>query len=317
MKKITVSINPSYLCNLRCSFCYLTNDQLRDPRKIDLNVLEKKIQDLKTTYEISKFDVYGGEFGILPLSYQKDLIVLLQGYSEDPINIITNLTRLSDVFFDTDIELSVSYDFSAREHHETVLKNISFLNRPISVLMLASPELVKLNTEEMIQTFNIFKNIVSVEIKPYSSNQANGLGIQFSSFEKFVQTWISSKTKKNFSFENENRIIRSLAKTYSAFSNDHIYITPNGNYAVLEFDQLDREFFLELNTLADYAKWCDQEPQKLTSICQNCEYFGNCLTEHYRQVNSLENSCNGFKFLLDWYRNEKMETKSANLSQIS
>jgi nucleoside-diphosphate-sugar epimerase len=28
-------------------------------------------------------------------------------------------------------------------------------------------------------------------------------------------------------------------------SNNHVYITPNGNFAVLEFDENDKEYFLE------------------------------------------------------------------------
>tara|TARA_B110001454_G_scaffold16145_2_gene14639 strand:- start:51293 stop:52171 length:879 start_codon:yes stop_codon:yes gene_type:complete len=292
----------------------LTKEQLSDPHKLDIKTLEHKIKDLADVFEITKFDLYGGEFAVLPLSYQNDVVSVLQHYARDKVNIITNLTKLSDIFFDEALDISVSFDFSAREQHELVLKNIGFLNRPISILMLASPDLMKLDHEMMIQTFNIFRNIISVEIKPYSTNQANALSTKFSSFEEFVKKWISAKTKKNFSFENENRIQKSLKRSYSAFSDDHIYITPSGKYAVLEFDKADNEFFLELNSIEDYLNWCQQEPNKLTPICQSCEYLGNCLTEHYRQVKSLENSCNGFKFLLDWYRNEKMENKSADLS---
>lgn len=314
MKSLIVSVNPSYFCNLRCPFCYLTKNQLQDKHTLDLNLLEIRLAELTTHFSIAKFDLYGGEFSVLDPSYQKEVINRLKKNTDRPINIITNLVQFSDYFFDRTLDISVSFDFSARAHHEQVLKNISLLNRPISILMLASPKLLEIDVEFMIQTFNIFKNITSVEIKPYSSNQSNSLSIKFSEFEIFVQKWINSKTKKNFSFENENRIRSCLQKTYSAYSDDHIYITPKGKFAVLEFDTLDREFFKELNSINDYMEWCRQEPLKLTDICNQCDYLGNCLTEHYRQVNSLENSCSGFKFLLDWYRNEKMEIKSTYLS---
>ena len=41
--------------------------------------------------------------------------------------------------------------------------------------------------------------------------------------------------------------------------------------------------------------------ENVSDICRNCKYFGHCLTEHYRYVKDLDNSCNGYKGLLDWY----------------
>ena len=44
MNKITVSINPSYFCNFRCNFCYLTSKQLGDQKQIPLPILDKKLK---------------------------------------------------------------------------------------------------------------------------------------------------------------------------------------------------------------------------------------------------------------------------------
>ena len=33
---MNLSINPTYYCNFRCDFCYLTPEQLGDRQKIDL-----------------------------------------------------------------------------------------------------------------------------------------------------------------------------------------------------------------------------------------------------------------------------------------
>ncbi len=38
-----VSINPSYFCNFRCDFCYLTKEQLGDQKRISI---EKMAHDL-------------------------------------------------------------------------------------------------------------------------------------------------------------------------------------------------------------------------------------------------------------------------------
>lgn len=158
--------------------------------------------------------------------------------------------------------------------------------------------------------FNLMDNLESVEIKPYSSNQANQQNVSFRDFEEFVKKWITSDIPKKFTFVNEYLIGESINKQRNSFSDDHIYITPSGRYAVLEFDLNDNEFFLEYDTLDEYYDWCEKEKMRVkkNKFCSECEYFGNCLSEHLREVKDLNNSCNGFKLLLNWYKDERMET---------
>ena len=150
-------------------------------------------------------------------------------------------------------------------------------------------------------------NIKSVEIKPYSINQANAHPVTHKDFEDFVIKFDEAKTEKNFNFQNIDNIWRSIYKEYDAFSNDHVYITPSGKFGVLEFDKYDKEYFKEYKTYYEYKKWAREEPEKnLSEICKTCTYYGNCLTEHYRYVKDLTNSCNGYKGLLEYY--ERMES---------
>ena len=46
MNNITVSINPSYFCNFRCNFCYLTSEQLGEQKKIPLPMLDKRLEKI-------------------------------------------------------------------------------------------------------------------------------------------------------------------------------------------------------------------------------------------------------------------------------
>ena len=298
----TVSINPSYFCNFNCSFCYLTPTQLSDTKKIDLDVLDKLLSDIPV---IDHVDLYGGEIGALKKEYFYRLKDTIRKHYSGKINIVTNYSMIHDGFYDDDVCLSVSYDFEAREKHELVFKNMMISPVPIAVLILASKNVIEMNVEEMISLLNICSAITSVEIKPYSINQANAENVSHRDFEVFVQKWLEAKTPKQFQFINEDKIIASLEKEYSAFSDDHIYITPNGKYAVLEFDKDDKEYFLELNNWNEYIKWTEKEKQTISPFCEQCPYFGNCLTEHYRYVDNLENSCNGYRGLLEYY--ERME----------
>ena len=300
---MNVSFNPLTLCNFRCSFCYLTEEQLRSQRYCPANVYESRLKEISEPIEM--VDIYGGEIGLLPAPELDRLIDISLHYSEQPVNLITNLSKIHPSFLRDDIELSVSFDFNCREKSHQVLDNILMLERPIHILMLASDGLIHQDVEHMISFFNTIANIKTVEIKPYSSNQANQHNISFFQYEQFIRKWIEDPAPKAFSFINEHNIQRSIDKTYNTWSDDHIYIMPNGKFAVLEFDVDDNEFFLELYGYEDYADWSDKEKFRVMEnpICGNCSHLGHCLSEHLRKVTSPAVSCNGFRHLIDWYAN--------------
>ena len=146
----------------------------------------------------------------------------------------------------------------------------------------------------------------SVEIKPYSSNQANDLKVKDSEYEDYILKLLQDEdaTKRgDYQFVNRDLIKESLNGQNNAYSDDHLYITPNGKLAVLDFDEDDKEFFLELDSFADYEVWCQKEKEKnISDICRKCEYLGKCLTEHYRYVKDLTDGCNGYRYLLDTFK---------------
>jgi len=314
MKPITISINPSYFCNFSCDFCYLTPEQLRDQKRISLVELDKRLDEISKKREIDWIDLYGGEIGALKKDYFYGMRDVIRKYYGGKINIITNFSMLHEGFFENDFYLSVSYDFEAREKSDKVYQNMLRSEVPIAVLILASQQVIEKDVEEMIIMLNACSSVESVEIKPYSTNQANQHNVSHKDFEEFVKKWIDSPIRKKFDFVNEGKIIMSLRGEYNAFSDDHIYITPSGKFAVLEFDINDNEYFKELETFENYLQWAEQEPIKnVSDICRQCSYYGTCLTEHYRYVKDLTNGCNGYKGLLDWY-DERLENKARIIS---
>lgn len=301
-----LSINPTYYCNFRCDFCYLTEEQLSDRTKLNLDVLSKRIDEVQSHFEVNMIDLYGGEVGLLSENYMNNLCDLVRAKGIDDINIITNLSMVNATILNPDLYVTVSYDFECREQHERVWNNMFMLNKPFSVLILASQNLIKKDVDGMIQQLNTLSNLSSVEIKPYSTNQANCHNVTNRQYEEFVQRWLESPVEKMFQFVNKDNIELSLRGEKNAFSNDHIYITPNGRYAVLEFDLNDKEFFKELDTVDEYVVWANNEPFKnVSDICKQCKFYGKCLTEHYRYVRDLDNGCNGYKGLLEWYERSK------------
>mgnify|MGYP003974618451 FL=1 len=305
MKKITLSINPTYFCNFRCDFCYLTKEQLGDKKTLRLEDLKCRLRELQSYgYQVDHVDLYGGEIALLGDSYLDELDKILEDHGDPSIAINTNYSRVIPYFLKEHVDLSVSFDFEARQSSDIVLQNIMGTPKEVAILVLASPEVLKMDIDLMIRTFNHISNIKTVEIKPYSTNQANQLAVTFKEYEDFVRGWIESPIPKRFVFENENLIQESLFGTRNAFSDDDLYITPEGKFAVLEFDENDHEFFLSLDSVSDYELWSEEEKKNVlsNSVCEKCEYKGVCLTEHYRVVTNDGPSCSGFKGLLDWSR---------------
>lgn len=308
---MNVSINPTYFCNFKCNFCYLTPEQLKDQKKIEPKQLDKLLGDIPEPIE--HIDLYGGEIGALRRDYYDEIKAVIRKHYNGKININTNFSMLDNRFFEHDITLSVSYDFEAREKHELVFQNMMMSPKPIALLILASPRVITMDVDEMVQNLNLLKSVTSVEIKPYSINQANTLDLSHKEYENFVIKWLESPIQKNFEFINLYNIEDSYNKHYNAFSDDHVYITPNGKYGVLDFDKDDKEYFLELANWSNYQQWAYQEKVTLSDICNNCKYVGHCLTEHYRYVKDLDNSCNGYINLLEWY-DARVENKTEVIS---
>jgi len=300
---MNLSINPWYYCNFRCHFCYLTPEQLADRKLLDLNRLNDMLSEVLLYDSIDHVDLYGGEIALLPDYYLEELKLCLESYGIDSVNINTNLSAINEAMFDPYYHISVSYDFTVREQHDKVWRNMALLPVQFSVLMLASDRLITEDVDNMIQQFNLLPNLTSVEIKPYSENQSNSLNVNFKDYEEFVKQWITSPVEKKFDFINEYLIQDVLDKKGNSFSDDHVYITPSGRWAVLEFDLNDKEYFLEYDTFDQYLIWTRLEKERVANnkFCNSCEYYGHCLSEHLREVKDLDNSCNGFKLLIDWY----------------
>ncbi|MFP5386787.1 MAG: hypothetical protein ACLGHN_11950 [Bacteriovoracia bacterium] len=304
---IVLSINPLYRCNFRCSFCYLTPEQLADKAVLDLDVLSSRLSELLKYRRISHVDLYGGEITLLDDAYSDKMFAVIKKFYQGPVNLVTNLSRVGKVCLRDDVILSVSWDDELRQDHHRVLSNIISLDREVHLLMLASPKMLQWSDEkldEVISLLNSLSNITSVEIKPYSSNQSNSYNTSNRAFEEFIIRWLMRKDRFVFSFTNERNILNSLAGTANSWSDDHLYITPEGKFAVLEFDEKFHEYFLSLEKFEDYLNWCGLEKTRIRHNlrCSSCDYLGTCLSEHLKNQLDPSDSCDGFKGLLEWYK---------------
>lgn len=303
---ISLSVNPSYFCNYRCKGCYLTEEQLSDKRELSLTDLDDRLREIKLAgYQIGTVDLYGGEILLMPAKRIKDYQNLLLRHGAKDVEIITNLSTYNEeVIEDPTFGISVSFDFQEREQWDWVARNMRKIKRPFTILTLGVPGIVQSkHVDRFVEYINTFEWCRNWEIKPYSSNQANQLDVKFTDYEEFVKKVIEYKGKKNFRFLNEGAISASALGLNNSFSDDHVYITPNGKFGVLDFDSNDNEHFTELEHFTDYLEWTLDEKTKVYSneFCSSCNYLGRCMSEHMRDVKSLDNSCSGFHNLIQWY----------------
>lgn len=299
-----MSINPWYFCNFGCKFCYLTPEQLRDRKLLSLDVLDKRLVEMKASgVNLGHSDIYGGEILLLPKNYMQELKSLLHSHGVKEIELITNLSAYNpDILEDPDFGISVSYDFEFREKHEIVFDNILKLQRNFTILTLATPEVVKMDLDSAMNWLSTLRKLMAWEIKPYSINQANAAHVTHNEYENLIKRVITSPIPKHYEFLNESMLDQAIHFERNSFSDDHVYITPSGNFGVLEFDLNDREFFLELDSFDLYRVWATLEKARVyeNSHCGNCKYLGKCLSEHLRPVKTMDGGCNGYFDLITW-----------------
>ena len=304
ISKINISLNPTYLCNLRCEFCYLSKEQLGNPQTITLEELFARLSEISSHRQISEFDIYGGEIAMIPDSQMISILDTAKLFYPGQFNIISNFTNVPDYFYRDDLIISVSWDYFVRAKNEQVYKNMLNFNRPLHILMLATDELLKLNKEEVqviIKLLNAIPSLRTFEIKPYSSSKHNIYENNFRGYENWVQWWIDLREEMSFQFVNLDKIALAHQKQTSSWSDDHLYIKPNGQFAVLDFDSKGEEFFQQISSFEDYLDWCEDEKKKFKQdeTCGNCKYLGHCLSEHMQLVSVDKQSCSGFYNLLE------------------
>lgn len=309
--KINLSVNAWYYCNLKCNFCYLTPQQLKDKETLELDVLEQRLIEVLEHYDVQHVDLYGGELLLLPPEYLFAMRDLFYKYDIDDLVLVSNLTVVNDAARCEDFDLTISYDLWAREKHEQVFSNLLLLPRPYTLLTLLSRDFLdNVTVDEYVNELNILNQMKCAEIKPYSTNQVNQQVVSYKEYEDFVWAVINHP-KRKFYFENRTQVKEAVEGQRNAYSDDHLYITPQGHFAVLDFDENDHEFFHEVDGIRGYQEWCQVERLRVEGnlFCGACPYKGKCLSEHLRDVKSLDQSCNGFRGLLDrWAENESNNT---------
>ena len=318
-RQIVLSINPSYLCNFRCNFCYLSREQLSSKTRLNPSRLFELLSEVSQSYEITHVDLYGGEVALLPAEYLSELLSVLKIFYKGPLSVITNYSVESSLYNRPEVDLTVSWDYFAREQNQEVYDRMLKIEKPFHVLALAADQMLRMtdqNLDDFISKLNALPKLNSFEIKPFSQNHFHRQSARFDEFENFIKRWLLRASNLKPTFINQVKIMDSLSQKYSSWSDNHLYITPTGNFSVLDFDADGNEAFVEMQDLKNYWQWVELEKRRVSTnpFCSKCEFLGSCLSEHLQDVKSMEHSCNGFQGLLRWAQSQKQESSLTSFS---
>lgn len=305
---IDLSINLSYFCNLRCKFCYLGEERLSDHKKLPEHRLDKLLREVTKSYRLRAIDFYGGEIALVGLEYWQGIRELVKSYEPRELRMITNLTVVNEIVMDPEVDLYVSWDWKAREQSARVEKNMRELERPFGLLMLGLDETLDIYDMNLSIVTGI-DNLTSVEVKPYSNSKFNqGFG-SIAAATALIERLrgITDKEIRNITAARS-----AIAGERDAYSKDHLFVTPNGELSVLDFDDNDCEFFRILEDVSAFVEWQKEERRFVSQneACKGCRYLGRCLTEHYRKVEPTDGNCSGFKNLLTMIHAEVSNERS-------
>lgn len=294
-----LSFNPSYLCNSRCSFCYLSDEQLSSDEKTDLG----RFIEVIDTLNVDGVELYGGEVTLLPEGYVREIIHICKE-KEISLSVVTNLIKVPEWLTDQtlDFELTVSYDHTVRRNNQTTLTNLLLLDRDFSLNVLVTKELIASSFEDFKVVLSAMGRLQSIDFKPYSKSKHRAEKNDFEAYVKYLIRWLESDTDINI--KNIETIYNSIHGRRNSFSDDHVYLRPNGALSVLDFDENGDEYFLDIDSCEDYEKWTEDEKKRVAINCAGCRFIGSCLTEHYRRDDRFDNgTCSGFRNLLDYVVN--------------
>lgn len=206
-----LSIQPTFLCNFNCNYCYLGN--LRNYADIlDLRVLEQRIEEILNKYQIRNINLYGGEISLLKPSYLEKLIAICSRIGIKP-TVITNLSNdwIVDFCEKRSLPLSISLN-EERPYYKETLEKIKKLrnkgNKNLSVVVLPSM-LGKGYSDLMTFYEKLGLDVFFIQYHPSVHSCKSGViyDIDINQYSDFLKGIISESHRKDYEIKIINEDI--------------------------------------------------------------------------------------------------------------
>lgn len=310
MHKIIVSVFPTYKCNKNCSFCYLSKHH--DNKLLDLDILEKRLEEIVKYFEIEKFNTYGGEITLLDTEYLKRLNSILNKYPYAVNYITSNFYDIDKLDLFTNCLISSSLN-EEREDYEFVrskLKENIGRYKNNNILSMITPSILNKSSYDVLESYNGLGIDWLSFIKYYPSiNTGDLYHITQQQYEDklidLLDCYFKNKDKFDFNLGLIPGLTKCINKTFPIATNDQIIrIGPDGKFGAIYYTEDNLEYFKWYDNIEDYIIDCKKEAYLYMKKCGSCKYYGTCWTEHI-----TNEQCDGcmklLKYMEDYLNDQK------------
>ena len=299
----TLSIQPTFLCNYNCEFCYLGNLR-KDKTILNLDVLKNRLEEITKEYNIKNIILYGGEVSLLDKEYIDKIMIMCKEYTNINPSIVSNLSNdwIINYCDNNNYTLSISLN-EERPYYNETLNKLKKLNRKdnknLSIVVL--PSLLKKQPLELMSFYNMLGfDVFFIQYHP-SILSKKIYNININDYSLFLKNIIDEKHNHIYNINILNEIIIKNNE-YNPMTSGCLFINPNGNYSTVVYDN-HIEHFEEFDTLDKWKLFCKEDYKRYFKSCYLCELFGKCKAEHLDVLDSKE--CSGLYNLLTWYKERK------------
>ena len=303
-KNIKVIVLPTYKTNSTYNLFLYSND---DTCILDIVKLDELLSNLSFDFNITQIYIAGGEISLLSDFYFTMVYNLLKQYCKK-IQVFTNFININKGIINNCEVLNVLVNLNKLD--STVIENLkAYTSSTSHIVNLKSFDYdCKNDILSNINKLNTL-NVKSFEIIPsYKMKQGNIY------FEDIVKEYLKYSNKMKFAFQNELQLKGIL--NLDNYNTQIVYITPNNKYGIQE--EKDNKFYLEeYDTISDIQKKIIEKEKFSDNFCKNCTSKLTCMRNYVSNYNENNESCCGFKNLINDYSIERSKNEFNVCNNVS
>lgn len=295
MKKISLSIIPTYWCKTNCKYCYL-GDLRKDQTTLDLQCLDNKLHQLvENDYVVDSISVYGGEISLLDEQYLIQIVKIIRSHVSNQVTIGFCTSGYNRSIFELAEYLKVIVTIPLNQERPDYKKNLQLAklhNCSLGVVVL--PSIINTPVDQLVEFYDsLGRDIYFYQFYPSSINRSP-YSFDIKQYTDFVISFINEYKKKPRSFELIN-LSEWVDNCYNPEAGGFVYISPNGKWMTTSYSDC-LESFVEFDTLDQWKQYCKKERLQRLIKCNACPYYDKCKAEHL--VVMGEECCSGLKKLI-------------------
>lgn len=295
MKKISLSIIPTYWCKTNCKYCYL-GDLRKDQTTLDLQCLDNKLHQLvENDYVIDSISVYGGEISLLDEQYLIQIVKIIRSHVSNQVTIGFCTSGYNRSIFELAEYLKVRVTIPLNQERPDYKKNLQLIkqhNCSLGVVVL--PSIINTPVDQLVEFYDsLGRDVFFYQFYPSSINRSP-YSFDIKQYTDFVISFINEYKKKPRSFGLIN-LSEWMDKCYNPEAGGFIYISPNGKWMTTGYSDC-LESFVEFDMLDQWKQYCKKERLQRLIKCNACPYYDKCKAEHL--VVMGEEYCSGMRKLI-------------------